>query len=160
MKIAYVFKTSMASTYQLSSMILPQLENDTHMVNVVGMFFFDDNLFCLKENDPVGERLAKVAKEKNMLLMVCDQCAGSPKALLNNAAVVKSRPKGWSKALLQGAFRSYMPLSDQIPLIKSLPSKKSKFRFAFLLFFEVEFGFRKDCSRPILKFLVRHFAYT
>ena len=75
MKIAYVFKTSMASTYQLSSMILPQLENDTHMVNVVGMFFFDDNLFCLKENDPVGERLAKVAKEKNMLLMVCDQCA-------------------------------------------------------------------------------------
>ena len=75
MKIAYVFKTSMASTYQLSSMILPQLENDTHMVNVVGMFFFDDNLFCLKENDPVGERLAKVAQEKNMLLMVCDQCA-------------------------------------------------------------------------------------
>ena len=72
MKIAYVFKTSMASTYQLSSMILPQLENDTHMVNVVGMFFFDDNLFCLKENDPVGERLAKVAKEKNMLLMICD----------------------------------------------------------------------------------------
>ena len=64
MKIAYVFKTSMASTYQLSSMILPQLENDTHIVNVVGMFFFDDNLFCLKENDPVGERLAKVAKKK------------------------------------------------------------------------------------------------
>ena len=75
MKIAYVFKTSMASTYQLSTMILPQLENDSHLVNVVGMFFFDDNLFCLKEDDPIGERLAKVAKEKNMLLMVCDQCA-------------------------------------------------------------------------------------
>ena len=39
------------------------------------MFFFDDNIFCLKQGDPVGERLAKVAKEKNILLMVCDQCA-------------------------------------------------------------------------------------
>ena len=75
MKIAYVFKTSMASTFQLSSMILPQLENNNHMVDVVGMFFFDDNIFCLKQNDPIGERLAKIAREKQMLLMVCDQCA-------------------------------------------------------------------------------------
>tara|TARA_B100001057_G_C22466814_1_gene801081 strand:- start:311 stop:688 length:378 start_codon:yes stop_codon:yes gene_type:complete len=75
MKVAYIFKTSMASTFQLSTMILPQLETNSHLVNVVGMFFFDDNIFCLKENDPVGERLAKIAKEKNMLLMVCDQCA-------------------------------------------------------------------------------------
>ena len=75
MKIAYIFKTSMASTFQLSSMILPQLENNNHMVDVVGMFFFDDNIFCLKQNDPIGERLAKIAREKQMLLMVCDQCA-------------------------------------------------------------------------------------
>ena len=39
------------------------------------MFFFDDNIYCLRKNDPVGERLSKIAKEKNMLLMVCDQCA-------------------------------------------------------------------------------------
>ena len=75
MKIAYVFKTNMASTFQLSSMILPQLENNTHLVDVIGMFFFDNNIYCLRENDPVGERLAKIAKERNMLLMVCDQCA-------------------------------------------------------------------------------------
>ena len=75
MKIAYVFKTSMASTFQLSTMILPQLENNNHLVNVIGMFFFDDNIYCLTKNDPVGERLSKIAKEKNMLLMVCDQCA-------------------------------------------------------------------------------------
>ena len=75
MKIAYVFKTSMASTFQLSTMILPQLENNNHLVNVIGMFFFDDNIYCLTKNDPVGERLAKIAKEKGMLLMVCDQCA-------------------------------------------------------------------------------------
>ena len=75
MKIAYVFKTGMASTFQLGSMILPQLESDTHMVDVVGMFFFDDNIFCLQKDNPVGERLSKIAKEKGMLLMVCDQCA-------------------------------------------------------------------------------------
>ena len=69
MKIAYVFKTNMASTFQLSSMILPQLENNTHLVDVIGMFFFDDNIYCLRENDPVGERLSKIAKERNMLLM-------------------------------------------------------------------------------------------
>ena len=75
MKIACVFKTSMASTFQLSTMILPQLENNNHLVNVIGMIFFDDNIYCLTKNDPVGERLSKIAKEKNMLLMVCDQCA-------------------------------------------------------------------------------------
>jgi sulfur relay (sulfurtransferase) complex TusBCD TusD component (DsrE family) len=39
------------------------------------MMFFDDNIFALRKNDPIGERLSKVAKEQNILLMVCDQCA-------------------------------------------------------------------------------------
>ena len=67
MKVAYIFRTNMASTFQLSTMILPQLETNTHLVNVLGMFFFDDNINCLRQNDPIGERLAKIAKEKNML---------------------------------------------------------------------------------------------
>ena len=75
MKIAYVFKSNMASTFQLGTMILPQLEDNSHLVSVVGMFFFDDNIMCLQKGNPVGERLAKIAKEKKMLLMVCDQCA-------------------------------------------------------------------------------------
>ena len=75
MTIAYVFKSNMASTFQLGTMILPQLENNTHKVKVAGMFFFDDNIFCLQKNNPVGERLAKIAKYNNILLMVCDQCA-------------------------------------------------------------------------------------
>jgi sulfur relay (sulfurtransferase) complex TusBCD TusD component (DsrE family) len=29
----------------------------------------------LRAGDPLGERLAKVAAEKGMLLMLCDQCA-------------------------------------------------------------------------------------
>ena len=75
MKIAYVFKTDQSSTFQLSSMILPQLEQGNHMVDVIGMFFFDDNILCLQKGNEVGERLSKIAKEKNMLLMACDQCA-------------------------------------------------------------------------------------
>ena len=75
MKIAYVFKTSMSSTIQLGTMILPQLERNSHGVDVAGMFFFDDNIFCLKKGDPIGEKLSKIAIEKNMLLMVCDACA-------------------------------------------------------------------------------------
>ena len=75
MKIAYFFKTSMSSTFQLGTMILPQLERNSHGVDVAGMFFFDDNIFCLKKGDPIGEKLSKIAIEKNMLLMVCDACA-------------------------------------------------------------------------------------
>ena len=75
MKVAYIFRNNMASTFQLATMVLPQLETNTHLVNVLGMFFFDDNINILRKNDPVGQRLAKIAQEKGMLLMVCDQCA-------------------------------------------------------------------------------------
>jgi len=75
MNVAYVFTTHMASTFKLATMILPQLEAGNHGANVAGMMFFDDNIFCLRKGDPIGERLAKVAKEQGMLLMVCDQCA-------------------------------------------------------------------------------------
>ena len=75
MKVAYVFATDNASTFKLASMILPQLEAGIHGADVVGMMFFDDNIFCLRQGDPVGERLARVAKERGILLMVCDQCA-------------------------------------------------------------------------------------
>jgi hypothetical protein len=75
MKVAYVFATLNAATYKLATMVLPQLEAGIHGAGVVGMMFFDDNLFCLRQGDPVGERLARIAREKNILLMVCDQCA-------------------------------------------------------------------------------------
>ena len=75
MKVAYVFATPRAASYKLGQMILPQLEAGTHGVEVVGMFFFDDNTFVLREGDPIGERLAKVAADKGMLLMMCDMCA-------------------------------------------------------------------------------------
>lgn len=76
MKIAYIFATSgHTASYKLGKMILPQLEAGTHGVDVVGLFFFDDNNYILRQGDPLGERLAKVAAEQNILLMMCDQCA-------------------------------------------------------------------------------------
>jgi hypothetical protein len=74
-KVAYVFTSPRAASYKLAQMILPQLEAGTHGVDVVGMFFFDDNVWALRKGDPIGERLAKVAQQKGILLMICDMCA-------------------------------------------------------------------------------------
>jgi sulfur relay (sulfurtransferase) complex TusBCD TusD component (DsrE family) len=75
MKVAYVFATPSSASYKLGQMILPQLEEDRHGAEVAGMFFFDDNNWVLRAGDPIGERLAKQAAERGMLLMMCDQCA-------------------------------------------------------------------------------------
>jgi len=76
MRVAYVFATGgRNAAYKLGRMILPQLEGDRHGVDVVGMFFFDDNTYALRTGDPMGERLGRIAREKGMLLMLCDQCA-------------------------------------------------------------------------------------
>ncbi len=75
MKVAYILATDMAATFKLATMILPQLEAGNHGADVGGMFFFDDNLYSLRKGESIGERLAKVAAEKNILLMGCDQCA-------------------------------------------------------------------------------------
>lgn len=77
MKIAYVFATASAAAYKLGTMILPQLEAGTHGVEVVGMFFFDDNTFALRAGDSIGERIGTIARDRGMLLMLCDQCAAA-----------------------------------------------------------------------------------
>ena len=48
-------------------MIPPQVEDDAHGVGVVGMFFFEDNNYVLQKGNPIGERLARVVKEKGVL---------------------------------------------------------------------------------------------
>ncbi len=75
MKVAYIFSTQGHTvSYKLGKMILPQLEAGSHGVEVVGMFFFEDNNYVLVKGDPIGERLAAVAREQGILLMGCDQC--------------------------------------------------------------------------------------
>lgn len=76
MTVAYVFATSGHTvSYKLGRMILPQLERDDHGAKVAGMFFFDDNCYALRAGDPLGERLATVAEERGIMLMLCDSCA-------------------------------------------------------------------------------------
>jgi hypothetical protein len=75
MKVAYIFATQKHTvSYVLAKMILPQIEEDRHGAEVVGMFFFEDNNYVLVEGNTIGERLTKVADERGILLMGCDQC--------------------------------------------------------------------------------------
>ena len=91
MKVAYIFSSQGHTvSYKLGQMILPQLEADRHGVEVVGMFFFEDNNYVLVKGDPLGERLAKVAKDKGMLLMGCDRCCNEreiDEKLVNGAVI-------------------------------------------------------------------------
>ena len=119
MKVAYVFRNNMASTFQLATMILPQLEQNSHVVDVAGMFFFDDNLFCLKKGVPVGERLSKIANEKKMLLMVCDQCAvrrGFADGTLEQCGSGDVKAKGLVDGVVAGCFpQLYTALGSNPP---------------------------------------------
>ena len=75
MKVAYIFRNDMSATFQLATMIIPQLEQGNHGVEVVGMMFFDDNVYSLSSESEIGQRLSTVAEKQNILLMICDQCA-------------------------------------------------------------------------------------
>jgi hypothetical protein len=74
LKVAYLFTTTRAHKI-LSMMIVPQMEEGRHIVDVVGMFFFEDNTFLLRKGNTVGERLRKLSEKNGMLLMACDICA-------------------------------------------------------------------------------------
>ena len=115
MKVAYIFATSgHTASYKLGKMILPQLEEGKHGATVVGMFFFDDNAYILRAGDPMGERLAKVAAEQGMLLMICDQCA--LERGLAEGSVGNCHPTGTVAGVQVGCFPDlYAALSDNPP---------------------------------------------
>ncbi|MFV0368882.1 MAG: SaoD/DsrE family protein [Hyphomicrobiaceae bacterium] len=107
MKVTYVFATDMAASYKLATMILPQLEDGYHGVEVVGMFFFDDNLYALRKGDPIGDRLARIAAEKNILLMMCDQCAlrrNLAEGEFHQCGTGEVKPKGVVEGVHAGCF--------------------------------------------------------
>ena len=119
MKFAYIFRNNMVSTFQLSSMILPQLENGSHGVDVVGMMFFDDNLHILAKGNEFGERLSNVAKEQNILLMICDQCAirrGFAEGSFEQCGTGEVKAKGTVEGVVAGCFpQLYEALSTNPP---------------------------------------------
>ncbi len=73
MRVAYIFSTNNAS-YILEKMILPQMEDGIHSVDVIGMFFFVDNNYMLTQGNPTAERLSAVVQKSGTLVMGCDQC--------------------------------------------------------------------------------------
>ncbi len=107
MKVAYILATSLAATTKLATMILPQLEQGNHGADVAGIFFFDDNVFSLRAGDPVGERLAAVAKAKGILLMACDQCAvrrNLAEGTFEQCGSGQVKPKGLAEGVQVGCF--------------------------------------------------------
>ena len=107
MKVAYVFATSNATTFKLGTMILPQLEAGTHGAQVIGMMFFDDNIFALRRGDNIGERLAAVAQKHNILLMVCDQCAvrrNLAEGSFDQCGTGSVKAKGFVDGVVAGCF--------------------------------------------------------
>ncbi len=73
MKIVYIFLSPGPGVYHLMKKILPQLEAGKHGTEVVGMCFFDDNKIMLNQKYFFGLRLTKLAKEKNIVLMIADK---------------------------------------------------------------------------------------
>ena len=107
MKVAYVFATSNASTFKLATMILPQLEAGNHGAEVIGMMFFDDNIFALTKGSEIGERLAAVAKKQDILLMVCDQCAvrrNMAEGTFDQCGTGSVKAKGFVDGVMAGCF--------------------------------------------------------
>ena len=119
MKVAYLLRSDMASTFQLAAMILPQLEGGFHGVDVVGMFFFDDNTYCMRKGDPIGERVSKIANEKGILLMLCDQCAvrrNLAKGTFEQCGTGEFDPKDTVEVVQVGCFPQFCKaLSGNIP---------------------------------------------
>lgn len=74
MKVAYIFNSTNVHKI-LDKMIIPQLESDGHVAEVLGMFFFMDNTMFLANGNPIGERLSELHKKTGMIIMACDQCA-------------------------------------------------------------------------------------
>jgi hypothetical protein len=104
-KVAYVFATSgNTAHYKLGQMILPQLERGDHGVEVVGMMFFDDNNYVLRQGDPLGERLARVADEQGILLMMCDSCAIQRGLAEGDTHPGKAAPAGTVAGVQVGCF--------------------------------------------------------
>jgi hypothetical protein len=107
MKVAYVFATSNATTFKLATMILPQLEAGNHGAQVIGMMFFDDNIFALRKGDEIGERLTAVAKKHGILLMVCDQCAvrrNMAEGTFDQCGTGSVKAKGFVDGVVAGCF--------------------------------------------------------
>ena len=119
MKVAYIFRNDMSATFQLATMILPQLEQGNHGVEVVGMMFFDDNVYSLSSESEIGQRLSTVAEKQNILLMICDQCAlrrGMATGDFSQCGSGEVKAKNTVNGVIAGCFpQLYSALAGNMP---------------------------------------------
>ena len=83
------------------------------------MMFFDDNLNVLAKGNEFGERLSIIAKEQNILLMICDQCAirrGFGEGDFEQCGTGEVKAKGTVEGVVAGFFpQLYEALSFNSP---------------------------------------------
>jgi|TARA_B110000438_G_scaffold257677_1_gene265929 sulfur relay (sulfurtransferase) complex TusBCD TusD component (DsrE family) len=83
------------------------------------MMFFDDNIFALRKGDPIGERLSQIAKEQNILLMVCDQCAvrrNLAEGTFEQCGTGQVKAAGLVDGVIAGCFpQLYQALASNMP---------------------------------------------
>ncbi len=80
--MSLTYSRARGTRFPANWMILPQLEEHAHGVDVVGMFFFEDNRSGLKNRGcnatpsifETASNYVLVARRTNRLLMGCDQC--------------------------------------------------------------------------------------
>lgn len=73
MKVVYVFESA-NSAMILEKMIIPQLEEERHNAQPVGMFFFFDNTYLMVPENPIGEKLVRLANKYGFFILCCDMC--------------------------------------------------------------------------------------
>ena len=89
MRVAYIFSTNNAQRI-LDKMIIPQMLEERHGVEVAGMMFFFDNTFLLTDGSITGDRLQEIHEKFGTILMACDMCAierGIDDKLIKGAAI-------------------------------------------------------------------------
>jgi hypothetical protein len=83
-------------------------------VDVPGIFYSGGNGYMLRKGDPKGERLAAVAKEEGILLMICDQSAIQKE--FATGEIGDSAPSGTVDGVLAGCFSDlYVALPPNPP---------------------------------------------
>jgi len=73
MNVIYVFQSQRASII-LEKMIIPQISKEKHGAEVVGMFFFDDNVYFFLPEHPIGEKLCRLSSKYSFFIACCDYC--------------------------------------------------------------------------------------
>lgn len=79
---------------------------------------------CGCAGDPIGERLAKVARERGILLMMCDQCAvrrNLAEGTLEQCGKGEVTAKGTVEGVAAGCFPQLYQALGGNPRIRSAP---------------------------------------